>query len=131
MESVGVPEDVSTRRPATERRKAARAKTEFKLENGIRMTLIGCGMTQGFTLLLLLLALFTLATTWRNVSSTLYSQHSKRIIYHSLTLANKRWTQTLIFRMVIINHIDKAMIFFFLTVNSMWIHPGYGTTYKK
>ena len=70
MESVGVPEDVSTTKPATERRKAARAKTEFKLVNGIRMTLIGCGMTQGFTLLLLLLALFTLATTWRNVSST-------------------------------------------------------------
>ena len=93
MESVGVPEDVSTRRPATERRKAARAKTEFKLVNGIRMTLIGCGMTQGFTLLLLLLALFTLATTWRNVSSTLYtlySQPSKRINYLSLALANKR-----------------------------------------
>ena len=90
MESVGVPEDVSTTKPATERRKAARAKTEFKLVNGIRMTLIGCGMTQGFTLLLLLLALFTLATTWRNVSSTLYSQPSKRIIYHSLALANKR-----------------------------------------
>ena len=81
MESVGVPEDVSTTKPATERRKAARAKTEFKLVNGIRMTLIGCGMTQGFTLLLLL-GLFTLATTWMNVSSTLYSQPSKRMIYH-------------------------------------------------
>ena len=113
MESVGVPEDVSTRRPATERRKAARAKTEFKLENGIRMTLIGCGMTQGLTLLLLLLGLFTLATTWRNVSSTLYSQPSKKIFHHSLALANKRVSQIFRFRMVIINHIDKENLYDF------------------
>ena len=85
MESVGVPDEVSKTTPTMERRKAARAKTQFKLVNGIRMTLIGCGMTQGFTLLLLLLALFTLATTWRNVSSTLYSQPPKKIFCHSLS----------------------------------------------
>ena len=40
MESVGVPDDVSKTTPTMERRKAARAKTQFKLVNGMRMTLI-------------------------------------------------------------------------------------------
>ena len=64
MESVGVPDDVSKTTPTMERRKAARAKTQFKLVNGIRMTLIDWGITQGLTLLFVLLGLFTHATTW-------------------------------------------------------------------
>ena len=67
MESVGVPDDVSKTTPTMERRKAARAKTQFKLVNGIRMTLIDWGITQGLTLLFVLLGLFTHATTCSKV----------------------------------------------------------------
>ena len=72
MESVGVPEDVSTTKPKMERSKAASPTTEFKLVNGIKMTLIDCGMTQGLLLLLLLLGLFTLATTCMNIFHGLF-----------------------------------------------------------
>ena len=64
MESVGVPDDVSKTTPTMDRRKAAIAKTQFKLVNGIRMTLIDWGITQGLALLFVLLGLFTHATTW-------------------------------------------------------------------
>ena len=64
IESVGVPDEVSKTTPTMERKKAARAKTQFKLVNGIRMTLIDWGITQGLTLLPLLLGLFTQATTY-------------------------------------------------------------------
>ena len=87
MESVGVPEDVSTTKPKMERSKAASPTTEFKLVNGIKMTLIDCGMTQGL-LLLLLLGLFTLATTCMNIFHGLFILIPKKIFWHGLDLEN-------------------------------------------
>ena len=58
-ERVGVPEDVLARTPIIERKRIPTAKVQFKLEKGMRTTMMDWGMAQG----LLLLGFFTRATT--------------------------------------------------------------------
>ena len=65
-ERVGVPEDVLARTPIIERKRMPMAKVQFKLEKGMRTTMMDCEMAQGLTLLLLL-GLFTRATTWEKL----------------------------------------------------------------
>ena len=80
-ERVGVPEDVLARTPIIERKRIPTAKVQFKLEKGMRTTMMDWGMAQGLTLLLLL-GLFTRVTTWERKRQTLYQRDS---FWHDMT----------------------------------------------
>ena len=53
IESVGVPEDVFAKTPIMERTRIPMAKVQFKLENGMRMTIIDRCKTTDICLLFL------------------------------------------------------------------------------
>ena len=82
-ESVGVPEDVSARTPIIERKRIPMAKVQFKLEKGMRTTMMDWEMAHGLTLLWL--GLLTRATTWERKRQTSYQRLIRDSFWHYVT----------------------------------------------